>query len=89
MEMSITKIKEGSETAKVATIAPRSRVANIGGTIDADGARCDLAQRHYIRELLLRDPALLYYHFVLHKREHGIAPSEAEESNFDISPKEL
>ena len=87
--MSITKIKEGRETANVAEDRAGSRIANIGGTIDADGTRCDLAQRHYIRELLLRDPAMLYYHFVLHKREHGIAPPEAEEPNFGISPKEL
>lgn len=66
-------------------------IANVGGTVDAYGAWRHLRDGHNVGKGLvgdLRAPARAHY-LVLDEREHGIAATEAEQPDFQVSPHEL
>lgn len=59
-----------------------SRISDIGGAIDADGAGRDLTHGNDIDKLLLRHPSVPL-HLHLNKRQNRQASSEAEETDFE------
>ena len=58
-------------------------VADISGSIDADGARRHLADGEYIGELADRKPIVFHHHLVLDKCNHRVSTAESEDANFE------
>ena len=64
----------------------RSGVADVGGTVDADGSRGDLADSQDVHKLLLCHPTILLY-LVLDERENRQSTTETEETDLEETEK--
>ena len=77
---------EGGE--QTAPYRAGSRISNVGGAVDADGSRRDLAHGNDVHKLLLRHPAVLL-HLDLNKRQDSQTSAEAEETYLEERYEEL
>ena len=77
--------KGGNDRAPYRT---SNNIANVGSTVDANGAWRHLRDGDDVGKHLARDPARAD-NFALDEREHGIASTEAKQSYLEISPDEF
>ena len=64
-------------------------VADIGRTVDTDGAGRHLRNRHDVGKLLERNPAVAVHDIGLDERKHRVSPSKSQNTNLQIDVKQL
>ena len=68
--------------------ATRDDIADVGGAVDADGARRHLRDGDDVGEHLAGNPSRIH-HLALDEREHRVTPAEAEQADFQVGPDEF
>ena len=64
-------------------------VADIGRTVDTDGAGRHLRNRHDVGKLLERNPAVAVHDIGLDERKHRVSPTKPQDTNLQIDVKQL
>ena len=66
-----------------------SHIAAVGGRVDADGPRRHLTDGHDVGELCCGEPVVMDDGLCLNERQHTVASTEPEESDFEEGEEKL
>ena len=62
--------------------ASRRRITDVGGAVDDNRAGRHLRDGNDVGKFTHRKPSVCLHHFILHHRQHGVPPTEAEQPDF-------